>query len=45
MNINVIIIHKTKLVEKLRWYAYKMTARLAANYSILKTWYQIKVEK
>ena len=36
MNINVNIWNKTKLVEKLRWYTYKITTMLATNYNILQ---------
>ena len=36
MNINVDIRNKTKLVEKLRWYTYKIHATLADNYPILQ---------
>ena len=36
MNINVNIIKKTILVEKLRWYTYKIITTLAANYPILQ---------
>ena len=36
MNINVTIRNKTKLVEKLRWYTFKITMTLAANYPILQ---------
>ena len=42
MNINVNIRIKTKLVEKLKWYTYKIATTLAANYPIFQTWYQIK---
>ena len=44
MNINVNIRNKTKLVEQLIWHTTKLTYKLADNYHILKTWYQIKVE-
>ena len=36
MNINVNIRNKNKLVEKLRWYTYKITRTLSANYPILQ---------
>ena len=36
MNINVNISNRTKLVEKLRWYTYKIYMTLAENYSILQ---------
>ena len=36
MNINISIRNKTKLVEKLRWYTYKINTTLAANYPILE---------
>ena len=45
MNINVNKRNKTKLVEKLRWYTYKINMTLADNYPILqnlvsnKSWY------
>ena len=37
MNINVNIRNKTKLVEKSRWYTYKINTTLADNYPILVT--------
>ena len=36
MNINVNIRNKTKLVEKLKWYTYKINRTLADNYPILQ---------
>ena len=36
MNINVNIRNNTKLVEKLRWYTYKINKTLADNYLILQ---------
>ena len=36
MNNNVNIRNKTKLVEKLRWYTYKINTTLADNYPFLK---------
>ena len=36
MNINVNIRNRTKLVEKLRWYTYKIYMTLADNYPILQ---------
>ena len=36
MNINVNIRNKKKLVEKLRWYTYKINRTLAINYLILQ---------
>ena len=36
MNINVNIRVKTKVVKKLRWYIYKITRTLSANYPILQ---------
>ena len=36
MDINVNIRHKTKLVEKLGWYTYKINTTLADNYPILQ---------
>ena len=44
MNIDVSIRNKTKFVEKFRWYIYKITMTLTANYPILQNWYQIKVQ-
>ena len=45
MNINISISDKRKLVEKLRWYTFKITYISTANYPRLyKTWYQIKAE-
>ena len=35
MNINAKLRNKTKLVEKLRWYNYKITTTIAANYHYL----------
>ena len=42
MNFNVNIRHKTKLVEKLMWYTFKITTTLAANYTILQSLVQKK---
>ena len=42
MHINVNIRHKTKLVEKLRLYTFKITTTLAANYPILQNLVQNK---
>ena len=36
MNININIRNKTELIEKLRWYTYKINTTLADNYSILQ---------
>ena len=36
MNINVNIRNRTKLVEKLRWYTYKIYVTLADKYPILQ---------
>ena len=36
MNINVNIRNTTKLIEKLRWYTYKIKMTLADNYPILQ---------
>ena len=36
MNINVNISNRTKLVEKLRWYTYKIYMTLDENYPILQ---------
>ena len=36
MNINVNIRNKTKLVEKLRWYTYKITCMSTTNYHRLQ---------
>ena len=36
MNINVKIRNRTKLVEILRWYTYKIYMKLADNYPILQ---------
>ena len=36
MNINVNIRNKTNLVEKLRWYTYKINMAPAGNYPILQ---------
>ena len=44
MNINVSIRNKRKLVEKLRWYTFKIPIYLLLTIIDYKTWYQIKVE-
>ena len=44
MNINESIRDKRKLLEKLRWYTFKITYISTANYRRLTTWYQIKAE-
>ena len=36
ININVNLRYKTELLEKLRWYTYKITTTLAANSPILQ---------
>ena len=44
MNINVNTRNNTKLVEKLRWYTYKIKRRQLITILSYKTWYEIKVE-
>ena len=44
MNINVNIRNKTKLVEILRGYTYKITCNPAETILDYKNWYPIKVE-
>ena len=45
MNINESIRDKRKLVEKLRWYTFKITYISTATAIVdYKTWYQIKAE-
>ena len=44
MNVNVNIRNKTKLVEKLRRYTYKINSTLADNYPILQNLVSKKVE-
>ena len=44
MNITVNIRNKTKLVEKLRWYTYKITCLSTTNYLHYKRWHQVKIE-
>ena len=42
MNINESIRDKRKLVEKLKWYTFKLPIYLLLNIVEYKTWYQIK---
>ena len=44
MNINESIRDKCKLVEKIRWYTFKIIYILMLTIVDYKTWYQIKAE-